>query len=58
MTWSSSAVAAASEMPEISGDGLRKAYYIDRNPNGGLDQLTHAKQLLSQVTNFVTYLSK
>jgi len=29
--------------------GLRKEHYIDRNPNGGLDHLTHARAMLSQV---------
>jgi len=29
--------------------GLRPGFYIDRNPHGGMDQLTHARQMLSQV---------
>jgi len=29
--------------------GMRKDFYIDRNPNGGMDHLTHARAMLSQV---------
>ena len=35
----------AATMPQ----GMRKDYYVDRNPNGGMDHLTHARAMLSQV---------